>query len=101
MVGGSAFSGESRQRRSIHEKDIEPAIIIVIEDRDTRACALEDIGAGIIAAKNVCCSQSCLLSHISELSDLRSSVLSSRSCCHGSKNGLPNDEQNPATVLVH
>ena len=80
MVGGSAFANESRQRRSIHKKDIGPAIIIVIEDRDTRACAFKDVRAGIFATENVGCSQPCLLSHISELGDLRCSVLSSRSC---------------------
>src|SRR6266446_10177687 len=103
MVGGSAFSGESRQRRSIHEKDIGPAVVIVIEDRHTRAGALEDVCARIFPAENIGCSQPCLLSHIAKLGDPRRSSLSRGGCSspHRSRNELPNYEQNPADAGVH
>src|SRR3989442_14806861 len=103
MAGGSAISGESSQRRSIYEKDIGPAIVIVIEDCHTRAGAFEDIYAGIIAAKNAGRSQSCLLSHVSELGDLCRGALGRGGCSspHRSRNDLPNYERNPADAGVH
>jgi hypothetical protein len=103
MVGGSAISGESLQRRSIYEKDIGPAIVIVIKDSHTRAGALEDVCAGIIAAKNVGRSQSCLLSRVPEFGDLCRGALGRGGCSspQRSRNDLPNYEQNPADAGVH
>src|ERR1700747_3259053 len=103
VIGRSTFGREARDRRSIHEKNIRPAVVIIIKDCHTCAGAFEDVCAAMIAARNVCCSQSCLLSHVSELGDLCRAALGPGGCSspHTSRNDLPNYEQHPADAGVH
>src|SRR6266851_5809922 len=100
MIGGSVFAWEPCKCCSVYKKNVRPPVVVVVEDRYARAGALEDVCTGIIGAKNVCGSQSCFLSHVSEIGDLCSSDLSSASCGHPqrSKNDSPNGEQDPAPV---
>ncbi len=41
---------ESRQRRSVGEEQVEPAVAVVIEEGDARARGFEDVGARVLAA---------------------------------------------------
>ena len=50
--------GKSFQLRAIHQKNVGPSIVVVVEDRDAAAGGLDDVFLGVDAAEDVLCGQS-------------------------------------------
>ena len=53
MVGGALARGKSLQRGAIDEKNIRPAIVVVIQDCNTGASGFDDVLLGVLPAEHV------------------------------------------------
>src|SRR5947209_20341298 len=53
QVGGRSLAGgKSFEARTVHEKDIQPAIVVVVVESDTAAGCFEQIFIFVLAAEN-------------------------------------------------
>src|SRR5712671_3277012 len=53
QVIGGAFGGKSLELRAVDNKDVRPAIVVVIKDGNTRTGSLNNVFLGGLAAKNI------------------------------------------------
>ena len=75
VICGLLFAGKRVESRSIHDKNIRPAIVVIIEYGHACAGSLEDEFLGVHAAEGVTCGQAGLASFIHEIGDLCGSIL--------------------------
>ena len=56
---------------AIYEKNVRPAVVVVIEDGDASACGLDDVFLGIKAAENIRRGEASLLRVVGKVGDWR------------------------------
>ncbi len=54
MVRGSLIGGEALQRCAIHDEDVGPSVVVIIENGDAGSGRLDDIFLGVHSAENIC-----------------------------------------------
>src|SRR5277367_4338233 len=59
-VGRTLASGKSFQPRAIYEKNVGPAVVVIIEDGHAAARGLDDVFLGVDTAKDVRRGEACL-----------------------------------------
>ncbi len=57
------------QRRAVHDEDVRPAIVVVVEDGDAGACGLDDVLLAVDAAEDLRHRESGFLGNVHEVGD--------------------------------
>ena len=69
VVGGSLIGGKPFERRSIHNENIRPSVIVIVKDGHARPGGLNDVFLGIDPAKYIHCGQPCFFRDVDEICD--------------------------------
>src|SRR5579872_1220112 len=64
--------GKSLEPCAIHQKNVGPAVVVVVEDRDAGSCGLDDVFLGVDAAEDFLRGQAGLFCDVGETRDRRS-----------------------------
>src|SRR6266487_1719194 len=78
MADGGFARGKAGQRGSIYQENIRPSVVVVVEDRYAGSGSFDDVFLGIDAAEHILHRESCFLSNIYEVRNLRFLRLSLR-----------------------
>ena len=78
MIRGACAGRKSFESSTIHDENIRPAIVVVIEDRDSRSRRLNDEFLGIHASKNNFHRETSLFGDVHEVCKLARASLSLR-----------------------
>src|SRR5258705_8499904 len=67
VIGGTFAGGKSFEFRAVDNKDVRPAIVVVIKDGNARTGSLNDVFLGGLAAKNIHHRETSFLRDVSEV----------------------------------
>src|SRR5258708_17983855 len=67
MVGGSFALGKTRQSCAVHQKNVEPAVVIVVENGGAGAYGCDDVFFRVLGAEGEWGGQSGFFSAVSEV----------------------------------
>ena len=71
VIAGTLPGGKSFERRAIHQKNVGPAVVVVVEDRDAGSGGFDDVFLGVDAAENVLRGQAGFFGDVGEGRDRR------------------------------
>src|SRR5467141_5006244 len=54
MIRRSLIGGEALQRCAIHDEDVGPSVVVIIENGDAGSSRLDDVFLGVHSAENIC-----------------------------------------------
>src|ERR1700678_533797 len=65
LVGGMILVRRSIQSSSVHQKDVQPSIIVVVDERHPRAGGLKNVLLAVVSAAHLDKVQTCFARHVS------------------------------------
>src|SRR5579859_7222433 len=75
MAGREIARGRSIESGAVHDEDVRPAVVVVIEDGDAGSSGFNDVFFGVHAAKDFRGREACFFGDIGEMSDGFGNVL--------------------------
>src|SRR5260370_24340040 len=71
VVGGCLIRREALQSCTVHNEDVGPSVVVIIENRDATSCCLENIFLGVDSAKNSWRGQASFFADVSKFNNRR------------------------------
>ena len=71
MIGGRRSRRKSFERGAVHQENVGPAIVVVVENRDAGAGGLDDVFLGVLAAEDLGHGQAGFFRDVNEVGDGR------------------------------